>query len=337
MNVRAAVCFVLAALPCASADWNPKLAAKYLDARQEEWFAWPTANSGAKPCISCHTGLTYLLARPVLRRALGENTPTSYETGLRNSLRSRVTKLEPPAAPSLGVESVMAALLLEQDGSPAASQALDRLWVLQSREGKAKGAWNWFSLDLDPWEMPESNFYGAALAALALGGAPAEYRSRPEVKERIADLTAFLTAGQESQTLHNRVMLMWAATKMPDLLPAAARRSIVDELWKQQQSDGGWTLASLGPFKVHEKAVRQEGTNAYATALVAFVLQRSDIANPKLGKALTWLKAHQDPEDGSWAAQSMNKQYPAGSMESKFMRDAATAYASMALLEASAK
>jgi hypothetical protein len=32
----------------------------------------------------------------------------------------------------------------------------------------------------------------------------------------------------------------------------------------------------------------------------------------------------------------MNKQYPEGSMESKFMSDAATAYASLALLEAAA-
>src|SRR5215471_16514504 len=100
---RAAVCSLLwllpAAVPALAADWNPRLAAQYLDNRQKEWFDWPTANSNAKPCISCHTGMTYLLARPALRRALGEESPTTYETGLLASLRSRVDKREPPAAP----------------------------------------------------------------------------------------------------------------------------------------------------------------------------------------------------------------------------------------------
>ena len=59
--------------PLAGADWNPRLAAQYLDSRQKEWFAWPRANAGAKPCVSCHTGVTYLLARPALREALGED------------------------------------------------------------------------------------------------------------------------------------------------------------------------------------------------------------------------------------------------------------------------
>src|SRR4051795_8593677 len=98
---RAALCaffgLISTAVPALAADWNPRLAAQYLDARQKEWFDWPTANANAKPCVSCHTGMTYLLARPALRRALYEDTPTTYETGLLASLRSRVDKREPPA------------------------------------------------------------------------------------------------------------------------------------------------------------------------------------------------------------------------------------------------
>lgn len=70
-----------------AADWNPRLAAQYLDGRQKEWFAWPQAASAEGPCVSCHTGLPYLLARPALRRILGEAQPTEYETGLLNRLR----------------------------------------------------------------------------------------------------------------------------------------------------------------------------------------------------------------------------------------------------------
>jgi len=339
MIARVAVYLALSTAPALCADWNPKLAAQYLDARQKDWFAWPRANTGAKPCVSCHTSVTYLMARPALRKALGETAPTEYETGLLKSLRDRVAKQEPPAAPSIGVESVLAALFLGNEGSPAATQALDRLWVLQSKEGKAKGVWNWFDLDDDPWEMPESHFYGATLAAMAVGGAPADYRARPDVKEHLAQLASYLSSEQEAQSLHNRVMLLWASTKLPEALPAPARRAIVEEVWKRQLADGGWTLQSLGPFKAHEKAPRQEGSNGYATALVTYVMEQAEPGgkNPKLTQALGWLRSHQDREGGFWSAESMNKVYPAGSMELLFMRDAATSFASLALLEARGK
>jgi squalene-hopene/tetraprenyl-beta-curcumene cyclase len=215
-------------------------------------------------------------------------------------------------------------------------EALDRLWVLQAKDGKSKGVWNWFNLDLDPWEMPESHFYGATLAAMALGRAPADYRARPDVKQHVSDLVSYLHSTQESQSLHNRLMLLWAAAKLPEALPEAERRSLAAEVWKRQEADGGWSLQSLGPFKAHEKAPHQEGSNGYATAFATYVLQQQDGGrkDPKLAKALGWLKTHQDPEAGFWPAESMNKQYPAGSMESRFMRDAATGFAAMALLEA---
>ena len=44
-----------------------------------------------------------------------------------------------------------------------------------------------------------------------------------------------------------------------------------------------------------------------------------------------WLKKHQDRQTGAWPAVSMNKVYPAGSMEEKFLQDAATAFAALAL------
>jgi hypothetical protein len=227
-------------LPGVCADWNPKLAAQYLDTRQKDWLDWPRANGGAKPCISCHTNVTYLMVRPALRKVLGESQPTAYETALMKSLRERVGKQEPPAAPGIGVESVLATLFLAPEASPDAAKALDRLWALQIREGKAKGSWNWYSLDDDPWEMPESNFYGAALAAIAVGGAPAEYRARPEVKERLADVAAFLRAGQESQPLHNRMMLLWASAKLPEAVTPEVRRAIVEA------AAAGWKLDDAG-------------------------------------------------------------------------------------------
>lgn len=350
MLLRLASLAAFMAMPLLCADWSPRLAADYLDGRQKEWFAWPAANAHAAPCVSCHTGMAYLLARPALRRTLGEHERTSYETGLVESLRSRVGKTDVKelfgpktsdayGAQALGVEAIFAALFLATENAPGAplskagEQAFDRMWALQIRDGKPQGAWGWYSLNLDPWEMPESAFYGATLAAMAVGAAPAEYRDRPDVREHVAALGAYLKATEPSQPLHNRLLVLWASAKMPGLVSENARRSIVSDIVKAQDADGGWSIQSLGQWKQHEAATPSTGSNAYATAFTACVLRQSGGAAPALARAQTWLKGRQDPRTGAWGAASMNKQYPVGSMQSHFMQDAATAFAAMALLD----
>jgi len=300
------------------------------------------------PCVSCHTGVTYLLARPALRRALGESQPTAYETGLLNGMRARVAKKDPkalakePVSQKLGVEAILSALFLaiEDTGrptmSPEASQAFEQLWSSQVREGKAKGAWPWFSYDLDPWETPESVFYGAALAALAAGSAPGEYRDRPEIRERVNGLNEYLKREQQTQPLHNRLTLLWASSKLPSALPESLRRPIIDEILGKQQADGGWTIESLGPWEPHPQAPLSVGSNSYATGFVAFVLQQAGVArsHPGLRGALRWLASHQDRQSGCWPADSMNKRYEIDAMPVRFMQDAATAFATLGLLEA---
>src|SRR5437660_11501676 len=92
--LRFVVVSVLAALPALCGDWNPRLAAQYLDSREKAWFAWPQAVKSGVPCVSCHTSVPYLLARPRLRQALGESGRTPYETGLIDGVRSRVTRTD---------------------------------------------------------------------------------------------------------------------------------------------------------------------------------------------------------------------------------------------------
>ena len=67
----------------------------------------------------------------------------------------------------------------------------------------------------------------------------------------------------------------------------------------------------------------------------AFVLQRAGIArsHPGLTKVLRWLASHQDRQFGYWTADSMNKRYPDDSMQVRFLQDAATGFATLALLE----
>jgi squalene-hopene/tetraprenyl-beta-curcumene cyclase len=312
---------ILLAVPVLSADWSPRAAADYLDSRQKEWFAWPRANKTATPCVSCHTGATYLMARPALRRVLGEKEPTRYETGLLTSLSSRVSKRssldlfpdlkDPMQSNAAGVEAIFAALFLRTP------DAIDRMWSWQTA-----GRWAWDSFDLDPWETPQSAYFGASLAALAVAGQPA----RPE----IAELNAYLRREFDAQPLHNRLAVLWASTSMPDALPPGSRRALLAQLWSRQSADGGWTLDAIGPWKRRSGAPVAQGASAYATAYVAAMLVKAGVSGPQLDHALVWLRSHQNPK-GYWEAASMNKVRDPGSIPEGFMRDAATAYAAMAL------
>jgi squalene-hopene/tetraprenyl-beta-curcumene cyclase len=338
-RAASALMLLLPTLGCA-ADWSPQLAAQYLDGRQKQWFAWPRALSADGACVSCHTGLPYLLARPALRRKLGEAEPTVYEKGLLDRLRTKAGAK--PAGSLQAVEVIFTALFLAQDQpqkgelSPTAKQAFDQLWSMQSRDGESKGGWRWYNASLDPWEAPVSPFFGTALAALAAGAAPATYRDQPEVRPHVAALNEFLRNEQTKQPMHNRAALLWASTRLPGLLSSSERQSLIEDILRSQQPDGGWTMESLGPWMAHPGAPSSSGSSGYPTGYVAFVLQRAGVAstNPSLGRALTWLKTHQDRTSGAWPAVSLNKVYPADSMEVHFMEDAATGFAATALIEA---
>lgn len=319
--IRMALALGIAVVPAVAAGWNPKLAAAFMDERQKQWFAWPTAAKAGGPCVSCHTGLPYLIARPGLRRVLGEPEPTKWETGLLDALRARLEGKAAGSAQSIGTESIMAAVFLRDN--PAAQ---DRLWNLQLRDGKRRGGWNWFELELDPWENTEAPFFGASLVALTV--APA--RSG----EQVEAFTGYLKSAAEDQPLQNRLTLLWTARNLPGL----SRREWIDEAFAKQGEDGGWSNEAIGPWKARPAAIASPGSNSYATAFATFTLLEGGVkpGDPRLAKALDWLRSHQDKAGGYWDARSMNKRFEAGSMEEQFMRDAATGFAAAALVKAEA-
>src|SRR5260370_16721645 len=73
----------------ASTIWNAKSAAAYLDQREIWWMKWPRSERDRGTfCVSCHTVVPYIIARPALRKALAEDSPTPEE----NLLLANVTK-----------------------------------------------------------------------------------------------------------------------------------------------------------------------------------------------------------------------------------------------------
>ena len=209
------------------------------------------------------------------------------------------------------------------------------MWATQLTSGEAKGAWNWLQFHNAPWEG-DSQFYGASLAALAVGASPAEYRSAAE--ENIKSLREYLRKNYASQKLNDRLILLWASTKLSGLLSSAEQKSIVADALGKQQADGGFSSTDLvSPWTRADKTPLETKSDGYATGLVALVLQEAAISSQdaKLRSALVWLAKNQESSDGRWLAYSLNKQRDLNTDVGRFMADAATAYAASALTRAS--
>src|SRR5215471_8827148 len=308
-------------------SWDPKAAAAYLDRRQSWWMDWPRAQRDHQTfCVSCHTAVPYALSRSALRTALSEQAPSPNERRLLDSVTKRVRlwkEVEPfykdadrgpyKSVESRGTESVLNALILSsrdaQSGqlSNDAHTAFENMWAEQQTTGKQKGAWLWLRFKNEPWEADDSDYFGATLAAVAIGVAPGNYRATAEIQPRLKLLREYLDREFAEQTTINRVLLLWAATQMPGLLEPARQNAIIAELLEKQQADGGWSLSSLsGDWKRADGTPQETASDGYATGLITLVLQQTGMSyeNAKLKLGLGWLAANQDKTLGSWPAYS---------------------------------
>jgi squalene-hopene/tetraprenyl-beta-curcumene cyclase len=325
------------------------------------WLGWRNAaRDHETSCVSCHTAVPYALARPALRAVLTEPDPPAPERRLLDNVVKRVRMWRevepfypdqtvglPKTSESRGTEAVLNALILARrdaaSGDPRdaahrtlsddARLAFDNLWVLQLRTGDQKGSWAWLNFHYEPWESTASPYFGAALAAIAIGTAPEGYASRPEIQERLNMLLAYLQRGADTEHLFNRMMVLWASSALPSLLTSARREAIVGAVLAQQEADGGWSTSALGPWKRVDGTALDAASDGYATGLAVLVLRRGGLSSDdgRLRRGLDWLAAHQDAETGMWRASSLNKSRDPTSDIGKFMSDAATAYAVLAL------
>jgi squalene-hopene/tetraprenyl-beta-curcumene cyclase len=347
-------------------SWNPRMAARYLDERQSSWQSWPkAARDRGTVCVSCHTALPYALVRPELRALLHGSEVAAPERKLLADVLTRVRawgEVKPfygdttatgrtRAIQSRGTEAVLNALILashdhrEGVASTDARVAFANLFALQVTDGEQAGSWPWLDFHLRPWESTSARYFGAALAAIAVGTEPQGYVETPAIQPDVDRLRRYLRSHtsqpiwnrllrrEDDPNLFNRAMLLWASTKLGGLLSPEERKPIVAELYHAQASDGSWKLESLGYWRP-AKGVRTEvAGDGYATGLVAYALQQAGITpnESHVGRALAWLRVHQDPATGKWNASSLNKQRDPRSNVGKFMSDAATAFAVLAL------
>jgi squalene-hopene/tetraprenyl-beta-curcumene cyclase len=342
------------------AGWDTGAAARYLDARAAEWSAFKGADRGQGAdkvsCVSCHTSLSYAIGRPALRHATGDGL-TDHETKRLEQIRRRVAhwgELDTPKfrlsydfddrkkVESWGTEAVLNALVLawydRRGGLDAPSdstrQALRNLWATQLKEGKDAGSWDWLDFGLRPWEAGEARYYGTTLAAIAIGLAPGylDAAKDPDTRAGVDRLRKYLDAQFAGQSPHNRLFALWASTSIEGLLTKAQQQQVIDQVLAKQQENGGWSLSSLVDCRRQDGTPQETGPDGYATGLVLHVLQLAGVSRdkPAIARGLAWLRANQQPS-GNWVATSLNKRRDPKTHVGKFMSDAATAFAILAL------
>jgi squalene-hopene/tetraprenyl-beta-curcumene cyclase len=296
-------------------------AAEYLDGVGVNW-------TRERKCITCHTNMPYLTARPLLPgsdagwkevRAFLERDVESWGTGGK------------PRGDAYVVATAFALAFNDAQKlgklHPATRAALDRMWAVQRKTGD----WNWLKCDWPPLE--HDDYYGATLAALAVGYAPDDYADSDAAKAGVASLKSYFQK-TPAPDLHHTAMLLWAATKFDGLMNLEEQKKAVATLKGKQQKDGGWCLPGLGAYTRHDNTPNDPAaaSDGYATGLVTFVLLRAGEkpTDPVVGAGLRWLRANQRVS-GRWFTRSLNND------RAHYIANAGTAFAVLALHEAGEK
>jgi squalene-hopene/tetraprenyl-beta-curcumene cyclase len=338
----------------------------------ELWFANGTklkTGDTQTACVSCHAGLAYALSRPVLRRVMRVDTPSTQEARLIADTTRRVDTYnthqvlydfnERRQIESRGTEAVLNAVILTsadaaqrlREPSAPTKKALARLWETQRPDGR----WDWLEFGLEPWETTEAVYHGATFAAFAVGTAPGPHDAAATAG--IARLRAYLTANYPAQQLYNRTWALLSSTRLKHVVTDAQRAALIDELVRAQRADGGWSLEAMGPWRWSKTAppVKSPGdldaalvsqSDGYATGLVVYTLKQAGVgaSHAAVRKGIQWLEANQratavpDVPGRAWHAHSLNYDREHGGEKGEpwrrlFMSDTATAFAILALAD----
>jgi squalene-hopene/tetraprenyl-beta-curcumene cyclase len=294
-------------------EYSAAKAAEYLDGVGIGW-------TRERKCITCHTNMPYLTARPLLKGEEWKEVRTFLETD--------VEKWSNGGKPRGDAYVVVTAFALafndaQQTGKlhTATKDALDRMWTVQ----KDHGAWNWIKCDWPPLE--HDDYYGATLAALAVGYAPGDYANTPNAKAGVAKLKTYFKK-TPAPDVHHTAMLLWASTKLEGLMSADEQRKAIEALKALQRKDGGWSLPSLGSYKRRDKTPNDPNADSdgYGTGFITFVLLQAGAkpSDAAVASGVKWLKANQR-ESGRWFTRSLNND------ADHYITNAGTAFCVLAL------
>lgn len=299
------------------AQLSTAAAAQYLEQGSLAW-------SGSRNCVSCHTNGTYMTIRPALSPTLGppnESNRNFFVDQFSKLKDQPVDRLKQATRPAQVI--YIAAGLAEWDAhvtgklSPETAAALELMFSIQTDEG------TWGTLDC--WPPFESDaWHEATVAAMAAAAAPGWLESvraetgRPELKAAVGKLEAYLRRDNGAPHDYGRVLQLWAAARVPQLLDDAGKQQIINLIWKHQRPDGSWSMRSFAAPEAWgngnraarlraESDLDNPAGDGHMTGLAVVVLREHHVAadDPRLKKAVSWIATNQR-ESGRWWTRSLN-------------------------------
>ncbi len=294
------------------ATFSLDAALKYLDDGAVAW-------SRERKCVSCHTNGAYLAYRPALTSVAGEPLRSVRDffveqlASMESTEQEKLLRTFRPAQVAF-----VAAGLAEWDAhvhgkrTAETDRALRLLFQLQLADGSFGNA--------DCWPPFESSSYQAAtVAAMAAATAPGW---TTDVRDE-ASRAGFKKLKQYLRTTppphdYGSLLLLWTATRVPDLLDEPRRASLVADVFRLQNPDGGWSIRSFAAPEAWGKGnraakLREEAdldhppSDGHQTGLCVLVLREAGVPadDQRLQASVGWLLANQR-ESGRWWTRSLN-------------------------------
>ncbi len=298
-------------------QFSAEKAARYLDTAALHW-------QKTRKCVTCHTNLGYLFARPALQ-AVVEDSGEVREF-FEEHVTTRWANTAPRPVRAVAVAAGLAFNDFHSTGKlhPTTRKALDLMWTVQREDG----AWDWPMCDWPPMEVDEH--YGVTLAALAVGLAPESYVETEAAVNGLAKIRTFLQ-NNPPKSLHHRAMVAWASLRVSGLMDDNQRKATLDDLLSRQLTDGGWSTPGLlqdwqGLERLDGKAHDTKTSDAYATGFVIVVARELGLpsSDARVASGIDWLLNHQRIS-GRWFTRSAAKD------NKHYLSNFGTAFAVLAL------
>jgi squalene-hopene/tetraprenyl-beta-curcumene cyclase len=292
--------------------------------------------AGRQHCVSCHTHGLYMMTRPALSVEWGRP-----DESVRDFVVAEAAALQEAADWSGSVPVQLAYIArglaiwdahLRQTTSPETAAALKAAFETQAEDGSIRAKDRWPSLNA-------TTYHATVMLAMATAEAPAwiDMLDDAELRARVTRLHTFLRDSSPKND-HDRLLLLWASTRLPDLLTSERRAELVDGVWQRQLPDGGWSIWNFAkPEELRggrralsiqaEPDYTHPRSDGYQTGLAVVVLRDAGVSadDERIQKAVHWLLTHQR-ESGRWWTRSLNV-----SSRFHFVSYSGTAYAALAL------
>lgn len=305
----------------ASAD-EARLASVSVDRAVEYLEKGTRAWTGKHNCVSCHTNGAYLQMRPALTGRLGKPLEEQHVffvkalDDFKQRYAEKARKLKRGITPTQ--IAYLASGLAEWDAhvtgqlSAETSDALTLMFGVQAADG------SWGNTECWP-PFESSNYHGTTVAAMAAATAPGwlDQVSDESVQAGVEKMKEYLRVTEPPHD-YGRLLLLWAATRLPDLLDDQKRQQLLATVLDHQQEDGGWSIRSFADPEQWGNGSRAEKlrsepefesppSDGHMTGLAILVAREAGVPadDSRLQSGVQWLQANQR-ESGRWWTRSLN-------------------------------